>query len=261
MIDIHCHILPGVDDGSKDLEESLEMAKISQNEGIKKIINTSHYRPDFNFEKGEILLEKLNDFNDFLKENNIDIEVFIGNELYYGDDLLEYIDKNEFYTLNNSRYLLIEFSPMRVPQNLCDVIYELKIRGYIPIFAHVERYPDIQENPNIIYDCIKEGALIQVNASSVLGRNFKEANKLCDILLNHNMIHFIATDAHSSNRRTPKIKDAYEYIMDKYGEDRANKLFKENANKIIKDELVENLEDPTRYNPKQNFFNKMFKRK
>ncbi|WP_278244963.1 CpsB/CapC family capsule biosynthesis tyrosine phosphatase [[Clostridium] dakarense] len=116
MIDIHCHILPGVDDGSKDLEESLEMAKIAQSEGINKIINTSHYRPDFDFEKGEILLEKLNNFNNFLKENNIDIEVFIGNELYYGDDLLEYIDKKEFYTLNNSRYLLIEFSPMRVPK-------------------------------------------------------------------------------------------------------------------------------------------------
>ncbi len=119
----------------------------------------------------------------------------------------------------------------------------------------------MQEDPNIIYDCIKEGALIQVNASSILGRGPKEANKLCDVLLNHNMIHFIATDAHSSNRRAPKIKDTYDYIMDKYGEDRANELFKENANKIIQDELLENLEEPIRYNPKQSFFKKIFKKK
>ncbi|MEG2511497.1 MAG: CpsB/CapC family capsule biosynthesis tyrosine phosphatase [Bacilli bacterium] len=261
MIDIHCHILPGVDDGSKDLTESLEMAMIAQGEGIKQIINTSHYRRDFDFETGEILLEKLNSFNKLLKEKNIDIEVFIGNEIYYSEDILEYIDNKEFYTLNNSRYLLIEFSPMRFPNNLCDIIYELKIRGYIPILAHVERYAEIQANPNIIYDCIKEGALIQVGSTSVLGRGSKEGNKLCSILLNYNMIHFIATDAHSSNRRKPIMKEAYDYVMSKYGEDMANSLFRENAGKVLKNEVFEGIDKLEKYNPKNNFFKKLFKLK
>ncbi len=226
---------------------------IAVNEGITKIINTSHYHPDFDYEKGEILIEKAKDFNNILKKNNIDLEILIGNELYYSSDLLEYIKSKEFYTLNNSRYLLIEFSQSNFPNNIVDVVYELKIRGYIPILAHVERYVEfytlnnsrylliefsqsnfpnnivdvvyelkirgyipilahveryvqVQENPNIIYECIKEGALIQINSNTIVGKNSKEACKVCKILLDNNMVHFIATDSHNTNRRKPAYK-------------------------------------------------------
>ena len=106
MIDIHCHILPEVDDGSRSLNESIEMAMIATEQGIKKIVNTSHYHPDFRYKKGEELLKELEDFNNVLKENMIDIEVLIGNEIYYTKDLIREIDELDFYTLNNSRYLL-----------------------------------------------------------------------------------------------------------------------------------------------------------
>ncbi|HSQ87831.1 tyrosine-protein phosphatase [Romboutsia sp.] len=259
MIDIHCHILPGVDDGSKDLNDSLEMARIAQREGIKTIINTSHYHPDFDYAVGEKLLEELVSFNKALRENDIDIEVLIGNELYYSDNLLEYMDKKEFYTLNNSKYILIEFAPNRFPKNLCDVVYELKIRGYIPILAHVERYHEIQENPKLIQEAIKEGALIQVNVSSVLGKGPSSANKSCEALLRHNMVHFIGTDAHGSDKRRPLIKEAYEYVFKKYGEDRANRLFLDNPSSVINNEdiiLIELAESA----PKRSFLAKIFKR-
>ncbi|MFR9069953.1 MAG: CpsB/CapC family capsule biosynthesis tyrosine phosphatase, partial [Paraclostridium sp.] len=132
MIDIHCHILPNVDDGSKSLDESIEMAKIAESEGIKKIVNTSHYHPDFKFKKGKELIEILNDFNDTLKTQGIDVEVVLGNELYYTYDLIENFDQLDFYSLNNSKYILIEFSPNNFPNNLVDIVYEIRLRKYIP---------------------------------------------------------------------------------------------------------------------------------
>lgn len=259
MIDIHCHILPGVDDGAKDIEESLEMARLAVNEGITKIINTSHYHPYFNYEKGDILLNRAKDFNNILKQNNIDLEILIGNELYYSTDLLEYIESKDFYTLNNSRYLLIEFSQSNFPKNIVDIVYELKIRGYIPILAHVERYRQVQENPNIIYECIKEGALIQINSNTILSKNSKEACKLCKILLDNNMVHFIATDAHNTNRRKPAMKGSYEYIIKKYGKYKADQLFNLNQEFVIQDKLI-NIESPTKYE-ERGFFARLFKRK
>ncbi|MEG1059894.1 MAG: CpsB/CapC family capsule biosynthesis tyrosine phosphatase, partial [Clostridia bacterium] len=138
MIDIHCHILPNVDDGSKSLEESIEMAKIAQNEGIKTIVNTSHYHPDFKYKKGQELSEVLNDFNNTLKKQGINVDIILGNELYFTEDLIGNLQDLDFNTLNNSRYLLIEFSPNNFPKNLVDVVYEIKLRKYIPILAHVE---------------------------------------------------------------------------------------------------------------------------
>lgn len=259
MIDIHCHIVPSIDDGAKDLEDALKMARIAYSEGIRKIVNTSHYHPSFEYKKGEKLLESVNAFNTLLKLNNIDIEVFIGNELYYSEDIIEIIETKEFYTLNNSKYVLIEFPPVRFPKNLIDIIYEIKIRGYIPILAHVERYNEIQENVNLIYECINEGALIQVNSASIIGKNGKEAKKVSEILLDNNMIHFIATDAHGSQMRRPVIKQAYDYIYDKYGTKIAEILFVENPSKVIINEDI-NIESPIKYNKPKGFFKKIFRK-
>ncbi len=259
MIDIHCHILPKVDDGSKSLEESIEMAKIAQGEGIKKIVNTSHYHYDFKFKKGMELKNILMDFNEKLKEENIDIEVFLGNELFYTEDLIGKFDELDFYSLNDSRYVLIEFSTSNFPKNLTDVVYEMKLRKYIPILAHVERYAKIQENPNIIYDCINEGALIQINASSLIGRNGTEAQKTSNILMDNKMVHFIATDAHSSTKRRPLLKEAYNYVKDGYGEDISKKLFIENQECILNNEHVDIL-IPDKYIEKKSLFKRLFKR-
>ena len=259
MIDIHCHIVPNIDDGAKNLEDALQMAKIAYSEGIRKIINTSHYHPSFEYKKGEELLKSVKKFNYILKSNNIDIEVFIGNELYYSEDIINIIEQKEFYTLNNSKYLLIEFPPIRFPKNLVDIIYEIKIRGYIPVLAHVERYKEVQENINLIYECINEGALIQVNASSIMGKNRKEAEITSKILLDNNMVHFIATDAHSSERRRPLIKETYNYVVDKYGDKFAENLFIENPSKVIKDEDI-NIKSPIIYKKPKGFFKNLFRK-
>lgn len=259
MIDIHCHILPNVDDGSESLEESIAMAKIAESEGITKIVNTSHCHFDFKYKKGNELKLELEKFNQALKEENINIEVLLGNELYYTSDLIERFDELDFFSMNNSKYILMEFSPINFPKNIEDVIYEIKIRGYIPIIAHAERYKQVQEDVNIVLDCIKEGALIQVNASSILGKNGEKAEDTSKKLLDNNMVHFVATDAHSSNRRRPLIKDSYNYILKNYGKEVAEKLFIENPTSVIENRDI-NILNPTKYEEKRSFLKRLFRK-
>ena len=259
MIDIHCHILPEVDDGSRSLNESIEMAMIAKEQGITKIVNTSHYHPDFRYKKGEELLKELEDFYNVLKENMIDIEVVIGNEIYYTKDLIKEIDELDFYTLNNSRYILIELPPTNFPKDLCNIVYELKEKNYIPVFAHVERYREVQENPELIYEVINAGAIIQVNSHSILGKSGKELQKVCNTLLNRNMVHVVGTDAHSSKRRTPIFLDAYKYVSEKYSKEMADDLFIKNNNAIINNEAL-NLPKPYKEEQKKKgFLKKLFK--
>lgn len=259
MIDIHCHILPNVDDGSESLEESITMAKIAESEGITKIVNTSHCHFDFKYKKGNELKLELEKFNQALKEENINIEVLLGNELYYTSDLIERFDELDFFSMNNSKYILMEFSPINFPKNIEDVIYEIKIRGYIPIIAHAERYKQVQEDVNIVLDCIKEGALIQVNASSILGKNGEKAEDTSKKLLDNNMVHFVATDAHSSNRRRPLIKDSYNYILKNYGKEVSEKLFIENPTAVIENRDISIL-NPTKYEEKRSFLKRLFRK-
>ena len=259
MIDIHCHILPNVDDGSESLEESIAMAKIAESEGITKIVNTSHCHFDFKYKKGNELKLELEKFNQALKEENINIEVLLGNELYYTSDLIERFDELDFFSMNNSKYILMEFSPINFPKNIEDVIYEIKIRGYIPIIAHAERYKQVQEDVNIVLDCIKEGALIQVNASSILCKNGEKAEDTSKKLLDNNMVHFVATDAHSSNRRRPLIKDSYNYILKNYGKEVSEKLFIENPTAVIENRDISIL-NPTKYEEKRSFLKRLFRK-
>lgn len=259
MIDIHCHILPNVDDGSESLEESIAMAKIAESEGITKIVNTSHCHFDFKYKKGNELKLELEKFNQALKEENINIEVLLGNELYYTSDLIERFDELDFFSMNNSKYILMEFSPINFPKNIEDVIYEIKIRGYIPIIAHAERYKQVQEDVNIVLDCIKEGALIQVNSSSILGKNGEKAEDTSKKLLDNNMVHFVATDAHSSNRRRPLIKDSYNYILKNYGKEVSEKLFIENPTAVIENRDISIL-NPTKYEEKRSFLKRLFRK-
>ena len=259
MIDIHCHILPNVDDGSESLEESIEMAKIAESEGITRIVNTSHCHFDFKYKKGNELKLELEKFNQALKEENINIEVLLGNELYYTSDLIERFNELDFFSMNNSKYILMEFSPINFPKNIEDVIYEIKIRGYIPIIAHAERYKQVQEDVNIVLDCIKEDALIQVNASSILGKNGEKAEDTSKKLLDNNMVHFVATDAHSSNRRRPLIKDSYNYILKNYGKEVSEKLFIENPTAVIENRDISIL-NPTKYEEKRSFLKRLFRK-
>ena len=173
---------------------------------------------------------------------------------------MDKISELDFYCLNDSKYILIEFPPNNFPSNLCNIVYELKQQGYTPVLAHVERYMQIHEDPEVIYDCIKTGAIIQINSSSLIGKQGKQFQKICDLLISRNMVHLVATDAHSDTRRRPLLREAYEYVEDKCSKSMAENLFKNNAQCILdnKDIIVEEpLEKPIE---KVSLFSRIFRR-
>ena len=205
MIDIHNHIIQGVDDGSEDLEMSLDMARIYLENGITKVIGTPHYieRDDFSLSRNKRALEKL---REELKKNALNLEVYLGNEVYISMDLLKEIEEERVATLNGSRYILIEFPMGDIPIYAESLFYDLQIKGHIPIIAHPERYLKIQEDPNILFEFIRKGALAQLNLPSLEGFYGKQTKRTSKILLKHKMIHFLGTDSHSNGKKSPEVQ-------------------------------------------------------
>lgn len=236
MIDIHSHILQGVDDGSKDLQMSLDMARIYLKNGIKKIIATPHY-----IEKDNLSLARNKEALEALKEellkNNLDLEVYLGNEVYISMDILKDIEEERISTLNGSRYVLIEFPMREIPIYAENVIYELLIKGYIPIIAHPERYLKIQEDPNVLFEFLKKGALAQLNLLSLEGFYGKKVKETARILLEHRMVQFVGTDAHTNRRRFPDVGQSLEILKEIVSSKEYTYLTEENANNIFQDRV------------------------
>lgn len=263
MVDIHCHIAPNVDDGAKDMEEAIKMAKMAYQNGTKKIINTSHFYDTTQFVTGEKLKEQIEKLNKRLKEEDIDIEIMTGNEAYISPELPKLLDESKVFTLTGSKYLLMELPMQEIPIYTESIIYDLRLRGIIPIIAHPERYAEVIKNPKVVYDLIGQGVLMQVNGGSFRGRFGEDSRQTAEILLKHNMIHFVGSDGHSSRSRRPVLKEAFERVVDLVGEEYAGKLFYENPKSVIENKDIEILQ-PLEIEEKKKrvgFFKKLFMRK
>ena len=196
MIDIHSHIIPEVDDGSRSLEESIDMIKIANKKGIKIIVTTPHYMTN-NYEfKREELESKVHYINEVLKANNIDTEILLGQEIMMDINVFDLLDKGIIGGINNSRYILIEFNMDIELTNFDGIIKKFKDRGYIPVIAHPERYRYVINNIDIVKKWVKSGALMQMNLGSVSGIHGKLAQKTVIKLLNENLIHLCGSDSH-----------------------------------------------------------------
>ena len=227
MTDIHSHILPLVDDGSERIEESLSMLKEEEAQGVKSVILTPHYRASFNKEKSE--LEKIfGEFKKVAKNNGINIDLYLGQEIYWTEKTLSLLKEDRLLTLNNTKYVLAEFSTVRY-SDVTEAAYELVANGYIPVIAHVERYDyvDLSE----IEEIRSLGGLIQVNASSVMGKPKRKYRKKVKKLMKAGLVDFVASDIHYV--RTNRMKKAYEYVSKKFGKETAEKIFKLNAQKLL----------------------------
>lgn len=191
IIDVHSHILPKVDDGSEDIGMSIEMAKMYLENGIKKVIATPHYiegSMDNSLEGNILGLERL---KKGLSKEGLELELFLGNEIYVSMDIFKYLDKERVSTLNNTRYVLLELPMYDIPLYMEDLLYEIQLKGLIPIIAHPERNTKIIENPNILYKYIEKGALAQLNLPSLENRYGSQVKSTAVTLLEHNMIHFV----------------------------------------------------------------------
>lgn len=251
MIDIHCHILPCIDDGSKSIDETLEMARIAVDEGIHHIIATPHYIQYSDYLNKQQVQKLVDEVNDVLKKENIALSLSIGQEIYLTPDLPKLVQSGEVSTLNDGQYILIEFPMNDIPLYAEDIFYELRLMGLTPILAHPERYPMVMEDPNLLLKFLKLGVLCQVNMGSIRGFFGERVQKTVMTLIEHDMVHFVATDAHTPRNRAPKMKKALEEITRLDGE-KARKLFIENPLKVYNNELIETV--PPREVQKLGFF-------
>jgi len=237
MIDIHAHILPAIDDGSKSEAESLLMLETAIQDGIHTIVATPHYNRRYGNEKSKIL-DKVERLNQVIKENNLRIQVLPGQEVrIYGELLSDYEAGKLLTVANHSNYMVVEFPFQHVPHYTERLFYDMELAGIKPIIAHPERNQEFLKNPDKLYHLVAKGALTQLTTSSVIGYFGKGVQKFSKQLIDANLVHTIATDAHNTTDRSFNMTEAYEIIMKKYGRSYASYL-KKNAQLIIADQPV-----------------------
>lgn len=250
MIDIHSHIIYGVDDGSKNVEDSISMLKEAKKAGFTDIIVTPHYMEGY-FEHSK---EDISNRIDILK-NKIEgeINIFQGNEIYLTTSINDLIDEDLATTLNNSKYVLFELPMLEKPINLIEIVYKILEHDRIPIIAHPERYKYVQEDNNILLDLIETGVLFQSNYGSIIGTYGKNVQETVKKLLKHNMIHFLGSDNHKKNTiyaNIPKTFNKLEKIVD---EKILHDLTVENPKCILENKKIE-IYEPIKIKDKK-FFN------
>jgi len=236
--DIHCHILFGVDDGSKDREQSLRMIDIAYQEGIRAIILTPHYNRRYFDNSIEDVTKVYEDLCQEAGAKYPDMKLYLGNEIYYTEHTLEKLESKEILTMAGGSYILVEFSNYVELTKLNHAVTKLVQYGYKPVIAHVERYECLMKKPDYIETLTEMGAYIQVNAGSVIGKSGSKAKKMVRRLLKEQQVHFVATDAHRDDSRAPHISKCKNYIEKKYGYEYMEELFVHNPECIINNEYI-----------------------
>ncbi|MCH6269420.1 tyrosine-protein phosphatase [Neobacillus citreus] len=231
MIDIHCHILPGIDDGAKNMEDSLIMAKEAARQGIHTIIATPHLNNSYDNRK-PLIVEKVEHLNNALQEANIDVKILPGQEPRIYGEVIEDYEKGEIQTLNGTQYVFIEFPSNHIPRYTEKLLFDLQLKGLVPIIVHPERNSELIERPETLYRIVERGALTQVTASSLCGYFGKKIKTFSIQLIEANLTHFIASDAHNVSSRTFKMDEAFDFVESEFGIDYVY-LFKENAELLV----------------------------
>ena len=231
MIDIHSHLVPGVDDGSQSIEESLRLLKQAEIEGITEIITTPHYMKNGDFRtKAAELVQRFNALKETYQGT---IKLHLGNELYIHPDLPELLEQGEILTLAESNYILVEFPFYEYKEDYDEILYELSLKYQI-IIAHPERYSYVQDDPNFCLRWLKEGYLLQSNQNSLFK---KETRKVLIPMIEHGFVSFIASDAHNGYRPLV-LRKAYELLSEEFNETLAIQLTRENPKRILMNERI-----------------------
>ena len=237
-IDIHCHIMPGVDDGSPDVETSLKMLKIAEKNGIKHIILTPHHKPmhhNVSPDHNNKYRQRLQEAADKL---GIQVQLYSGNEIYYSDETYDELTSGRICTLAGSDYALVEFHPTNPYKAIHNAIYQIQAAGFMPILAHVERYSDVANHISYVEELTDMGCYIQVNAFSIMGKYGFGISHFTKKLLKNRLVHFVATDAHDATSRSPEIAECRDYISRKYGAEYSDRLMWDNPMCVLKGEVI-----------------------
>ncbi|EJX17146.1 hypothetical protein SOJ_25950 [Staphylococcus sp. OJ82] len=246
MIDIHNHILVDVDDGPKSMGEAIDLLKQAKSEGVTDIIATPHHlHPRYN-NNIQVVKEKLNELGNNEQIEQLGINLYPGQEIRVTDQIIDDLHNGKIEGINNSKYLLIEFPSNEVPHYSHKLFYELQTMGYVPIIAHPERNKAITENLDILFNLVNVGALSQITSSSLLGDFGRKVKKSSLQMIDNNLTHFVASDAHSSDVRT--------FVMEKLFRERNLKIYYEDLERLVENgKAVINNEEVSKHKPTQEY--------
>ena len=234
FIDMHSHILPGVDDGAQTPEETKEMLEMAYADGIRCIIATPHHHPH----RGRAPVQKLRERAKLTRAMAHEIDerfrIFLGTEIYFGQDVAEKLKEGRILSMNRREFALVEFPPSQTFPYIKQGLQQLQFAGYEVILAHVERYHCIAEDAELAEELYDMGVNLQVNADSITGGSGRKIKKFIEELMDRDLVFCVGTDAHDTKRRPPKMRKAANYVEKKYGEDYTRRIFYSNAKEMLK---------------------------
>lgn len=245
FVDIHSHIIPGMDDGAKHMDIAIKMLKAAAADGTAHIVMTPHFTSIANQEckeampdyssciASDIIREKTAELMELAAKHHINIKIYPGMEVLLQPDTPLLLEAGIVAAINGSRYVLVEFPAREIPLYAAEILYGIQLRGYVPILAHPERYIPVIRDKGILTDFIDLGALVQVNAGSLTGLFGRRVKKTAMRLIRKGMVHFVASDAHSCNNRTTELSKAARVVKRKFGKAVAQRLLYENGMTVL----------------------------
>lgn len=232
MVDIHTHVLPYVDDGASTLYESLDMLRLAEKTGTKKLVMTPHF---YNPRIGHMNKEKIvNAFNEYCKKAaECKVELFLGSEVFCSNLFLSEIQKKNFLTVNQTEYIMIEFGFDFGTEYMLSALDTITNAGYRPIIAHPERYIELKQEPYVAEQLIRKGGLLQVNTTSIMMPKSTEMNRFTMWLLDNRLVSFVSSDAHDIIYRSTNMQKAFTKVYGEISKEYAEKLFFENPEAVV----------------------------
>ena len=225
MVDIHCHILPGLDDGAKSLDEALQMVEMAIQDGVTHVVATPHANSEYHFDF-EAVCTRRKELQSRLGDR---LQLATGCDFHLSVENLEQIrGRPTNYSINQKRYLLVEFADFAIPPAAEEALHGLQLLGLSPIITHPERNALIRSQPQRLWRWLKQGCYVQLTAQSLLGKWGESTKKQVEEWLDQEIVHFFASDAHNTTQRPLRLREAYAVVARRGGEPRAQFLFHDN---------------------------------
>ena len=239
LFDLHCHILPDLDDGATNDAQALEMVALSVERGVTGMVATPHSYEVLEHGGVQVIEERLAALREQLRERGIQVQLMAGMEQHLVPQVPELLAQGQALTLNNSRYMLVEFNPVQWANYTDEILFELQVQNVVPLLAHVERQANIQANPSLLEELIQRGCYAQITAASLLGNFGPEPRAAAEHLLRRGVVHVVASDTHRpSGSREPLLAGAAKRLRQLVGEEATDTLLYENPAAIVADRPV-----------------------